>query len=565
MERFWLNSYPHGVPHNIDPSEVKTINQLFKKAVKDFPEQIAFENMGATLGYTELDELTDHMASFYINKLGLKPGDRIAIQLPNLLQFPVAMFGALKAGLVVVNTNPLYTQPEMIHQFKDSGAKALVILENFADKAMGLQEKTDIKHIIVTGVGDLLDFFKGSLINVALKLKSPKKGGVPKYNLPGSHKFNMALKFGATQDFTPHRADVHDIAFLQYTGGTTGVSKGAVLTHSNVVSNMLQIISWISPYMKKGEEVIMTPLPLYHIFSLTLNCLGFLYFGGRNVLVTNPRDIKGFIKIMKNTPFTCLSGVNTLFNALLEHKDFKSIDFSRLTFSVAGGMALQSDVAHRWMKTTETCIVEGYGLTETSPVVSVNPLDGNDLVNSIGLPIPSTEVGIFDEQLQPVPLGEAGELCVRGPQVMKGYWKRDDETDKVMFGDGWFRTGDIALFLENGFLKIVDRKKDMILVSGFNVYPNEIEEALSTHPEISEVAAIGIPDARSGEAVKVFIVTTNKSLTLKDIRTYSKNYLTGYKVPDFVEFRDELPKSNVGKILRRKLRDEDPSFKGSHP
>jgi long-chain acyl-CoA synthetase len=439
----------------------------------------------------------------------------------------------------------------MQHQFKDSGAKAIVIMANFASHLQEVIKNTDIESVVITELGDSLSFPKNLLINNAVKYI---KKMVPSYSLPQAYRFNQALQIGRRNAFQKPKVSAHDIAFLQYTGGTTGVSKGAVLTHENVVSNMLQIIEWMKPRLKEGEEVIVTALPLYHIFSLTVNCLGFMLMGGENVLVTNPRDIPAFIKLLNSTPFTVLTGVNTLFNALMNHKDFSNVSFKKTKLSVAGAMALQRPVAEKWHELTGTKIYEGYGLTEASPVVCCNPIDGTDQVGTIGMPLPSTDIILIDDNGKAVAQGEAGELCVRGPQVMQGYWKRPDETEKVL-KDGWLKTGDVAIMLDNGFFKIVDRKKDMILVSGFNVYPNEVEEAIASHPGVLEVAAVGIPDVHSGEIVKAFVVKKDDSLTEKHVIEHAKKTLTGYKVPKAVEFRKELPKTNVGKILRRALRD----------
>ena len=552
MEKIWLKQYPAGIGHDIDPSIYSNVMDVFNEACKNFGPQVAFKNMGVSITYQELDRKVNHFASFLQNELRLKKGDRIAIQMPNLLQFPIAAFGALRAGLVVVNTNPLYTAKEMQHQFKDAGAKAIVILANYGHLLEEIIKDTEIESVITTEVGDLFPFPKNLIVNSVIKYI---KKMVPAYNLPQAYTFQQALQVGAIKPVQTVKMIAEDIAFLQYTGGTTGVSKGAILTHKNIISNMMQICSWMTPKLMPGKEICITALPLYHIFSLTVNCLSFMRYGAQNTLITNPRDIPAFIKDLKSEPFTVLTGVNTLFNALMNHADFKSIDFSQVKVSVAGAMALQKVVAQRWLELTKSLLVEGYGLTEASPVVCCNPIDGRDRVGTIGMPLPSTDILLLDDNNKEVPFGEAGELCVKGPQVMRGYWKRDDETAKIFDKDGWLHTGDIATMDETGFVKIVDRKKDMIIVSGFKVFPNEVEDALASHPGILEVAAVGIPDGHSGEAVKVVVVKKDSNLTDKDVIEYARKSLTNYKVPKTVEFRKELPKTNVGKILRRALRD----------
>ncbi len=547
----WLKNYPPGVAHEIDLKQFANIMEVFDNAVRRFKGGIAFSNMGADMTFEELDHKVGQFASFLQNELKLKKGDRIAIQMPNLLQFPIALFGALRAGLVIVNTNPLYTPSEMRHQFKDSGAKAIVILANFASHLQEVLKDTEIQSIVITEIGDLMPFPKNLLVNSVVKYV---KKMVPAYSLPQAYSFKQALEIGSQQPYTEVPLKQDEVAFLQYTGGTTGVSKGAVLTHQNIIGNMLQIMAWMRPLLEEGKEVVITALPLYHIFSLTVNCLAFMTYGGRNILITNPKDIPGFIKTLRTTPFTVMTGVNTLFNALMHHADFGKIDFSKVKLSVAGAMALQSSVAEKWKSRTKSPIFEGYGLTEASPVVCCNPIAGNkDIVGTIGMPLPSTTVKLVDDNDQEVAMGQEGELCVSGPQVMKGYWNRPDETAKVL-KDGWLKTGDVAVMLENGFFKIVDRKKDMILVSGFNVYPNEVEDAIASHPGVLEVAAVGIPDEHSGEIVKVFVVKKDPNLKESDIIAHAKKSLTNYKVPKLVEFRTELPKTNVGKILRRALR-----------
>lgn len=550
-QRPWLKNYPSQVLKNIDFDRYEQIMDVFDEAHKKYRDRKAFTNMDVSLTYHDLDRKVGDFASFLQNELNLKKGDRIAIQMPNLLQFPVAVFGALRAGLVIVNTNPLYTAKEMQHQFKDSGAKAIVILANYAHLLEQIIKETNIESVVITEIGDLFPFPKSLLINSVVKYV---KKMVPNYNIPQAYSFKKALEIGSLKSYihTPVKKD--EIAFLQYTGGTTGVSKGAVLTHKNIISNMLQICSWLRPRLIEGEEVCLTPLPMYHIFSLTVNCLAFMQYGAQNILITNPRDIPAFIKTMKSNSFTIMSGVNTLYNALMNHPEFGSIDFSKVKVSVAGAMALQKAVSEKWEKLTKTRIVEGFGLTETSPVVCVNPIDGTDRTGTIGLPVPETDVKVIDDDGNDLGPGEAGELCVKGPQVMQGYWQKPDETAKVITKDGWLKTGDVAIYDNDGFFKIVDRKKDMILVSGFNVYPNEVEDAIASHPGVLEVAAIGIPNEHSGEVVKVVIVKKDPNLTEEDVINHAKKSLTNYKVPKSVEFRNELPKTNVGKILRRALR-----------
>ncbi len=550
-EKVWLKNYPAGIPSQIDMSAYQQIMDVFDEAVRKFRNVDSFSNLGTSFTFAELDLKVGQFASFLQNELNLKKGDRIALQMPNLLQFPVALFGALRAGLIVVNTNPLYTPTEMKHQFRDSGAKAIVILANYAANLQEILRDTAIQSIVVTEVGDLLPFPKNILINSVLKYV---KKMVPAFTLPHSYTFRQALEIGAQRAYKDVKVSINDTAFLQYTGGTTGVSKGAELTHQNILANMMQIVVWMKPLLQEGKEVIITALPMYHIFSLTVNSLAFMTFGGHNILITNPRDISAFIKILRSTPFTVMTGVNTLFNALMNHPDFFKVSFAQVKISVAGAMALQKAVADRWRDLTKTKIFEGYGLTEASPVICCNPIIGGlDQVGTIGMPLPSTEVKLINDQDEEVHLGEAGELCCRGPQVMKGYYNQPEETAKVL-KDGWLKTGDIAIQMRDGFFKIVDRKKDMILVSGFNVYPNEVEDVLAGHAKILEVAVIGVPDEHSGEAVKAFVVKRDATLSEADVITFAKKSLTNYKVPKSVEFRSELPKTNVGKILRRALR-----------
>jgi long-chain acyl-CoA synthetase len=544
----WRPLYHPSVSPKLDIDQYKNIMDVFDQAVSKFSDKKAITNFGQSYTYKQLGEKVEQFAAFLQQELKLKKGDRIAIQMPNLLQYPVVMFGAMRAGLIIVNTNPLYTAAEMKHQFKDSGAKCIVILKNYAHLLESIIKDTKIESVILTEIGDFLTFPKNMIINFVIKYV---KKMVPPFSLPQAYDLNQALEIGRLASFQKIEMNITDIAFLQYTGGTTGISKGAMLTHRNIIANMLQIVHWMQPKLKEGQEIILTALPLYHIFSLTVNCLTFMRYGAENVLITNPRDIPAFIKEMKRSKFTVMSGVNTLFNALMNHPDFGTIDFSRVKISVAGAMALQKVVSEKWEKLTKTKIVEGYGLTETSPVTSCNPIDGTDRVGTIGLPMPETWVKFVDDDGNETDLGE---ICVFGPQVMKGYWERPDETAKVIDKDGWLHTGDIGTLDENNFVKIVDRKKDMILVSGFNVYPNEVEDAIATHPGVLEVAAIGVPDTHSGEVVKAVVVKRDPNLTEQMVIDHAKQTLTNYKVPKTVEFRTELPKTNVGKILRRALR-----------
>jgi long-chain acyl-CoA synthetase len=532
--------------------QYRSIVSVLQQSCDQFRNRPAFENMGKSISYGDLDRLSQQFAAYLLFQLKLKKGDRIALMLPNILQYPIAIFGALRAGLTVVNTNPMYTARELKHQLVDSGAVAIVVLDNFAHVLAEVLQDTPVRHVIATGVGDLLGFPKAQLVNAVLKYI---KKAVPDYRISGVVRFNEALDIGRGQHLPNIDIAPSDIAFLQYTGGTTGVSKGAMLTHRNLVANMQQSSVWLGTNVRLGEEEIITALPLYHIFALTANCLVFMKFGGLNHLITNPRDMQGFVKTLSKIRFTAITGVNTLFNGLLNTPGFDKLDFSRLHLTLGGGMAVQRAVAERWKKATGVTLVEAYGLTETSPAACINPMNLTDYNGAIGLPIPSTEACVQDEEGRILPLGEVGELCIRGPQVMAGYWQRPEETAKVMTSDGWLKTGDMAKMDEAGYFYIVDRKKDMILVSGFNVYPNEIEDVIATHPGVMEVAAVGVPDDKSGEAVKVVIVRKDPSLTVDDIKQHCRHDLTGYKQPRYVEFRTELPKSNVGKILRRELRD----------
>jgi long-chain acyl-CoA synthetase len=548
----WFNKYAAGTPHEIKLYDYNSLVELFETSCKKYADKVAFENMGVTMTFKEVDELSLNFAAYLQQELKLKKGDRIAIQMPNLLQFPVAFFGALRAGLIVVNTNPLYTPREMEHQFKDAEVSAIVIVANFASNLEKILSNTPIKHIIVTQLGDMLGGLKGALVNFVVK---NIKKMVPPYKLPNIIPFKDAVKKGASLKLTKQPFALEDVAVLQYTGGTTGISKGAQLSHGNIIAHNSMITEWFKPYMSKsGDDLIITAIPMYHIFALTVNGMLMFSTGVKSVLITNPRDIKGFVKELAKHKFTIITGVNTLFNGLLNNPDFKDLDFSHLKGAVGGGMAVQDIVAQRWEEVTGKPLVEGYGLSETSPVLCCNPLDGGHKRGTIGLPMPSTEVAIFDDDGKQLGQGERGEICARGPQVMSGYWRKDNEG--VFFPGGWFKTGDIGIMDPEGFFKIVDRKKDMIKVSGFNVFPNEIENVIASNPKVLEVAAIGVPDVKSGEVIKVFIVKKDQSLTEEEVKKYCHENLTNYKVPKYVEFRNELPKTNVGKILRRALKEE---------
>ncbi len=553
MERIWLNSYPPGVPPTIDANAYRSIAHLFDASVAAFEDKVAYVNMGATISYRELDRLTRAFAGYLQGTLRLKPGARVALMMPNLLQYPVALFGTLRTGCTVVNCNPLYTPRELEHQLKDSGAEAIVILENFASVLAQVVARTKVEHVIVTQIGDLMGFPKRAVVSFAVK---HIKRMVPKWQIPGAVWFSRALREGARCGFTPADIGPDHIAFLQYTGGTTGVPKGAMLTHGNMVANLQQAHAWLAPFLKIGGETVITALPLYHVFALTANCLVFMKIGAANVLITNPRDIPGLVRELAKYPFTVIIGVNTLFNALLNHPDFARLDFSRLVLSLAGGMSLQRSVAEKWKQVTGKPVIEAYGLTETSPAVAVNPLDLAAYNGSIGLPLPSTEIAIRDEQGRDVAIGEPGELCVRGPQVMRGYWNRPEETAKVMMPDGFLRTGDIAIMDAAGYLRIIDRKKDLISVSGFKVFPNELEDVAAMHPGVLEAGAVGVPDAKSGEAIKLVVVRRDPDLTSDELLVFCRRNLTGYKVPRYIEFRQDLPKTPIGKILRRALREK---------
>ncbi|MCW5116394.1 AMP-binding protein [Burkholderia cenocepacia] len=558
-DAIWYASYPPGVPHEIDVTQYASLVQFFDECTTRFADRVAYVSAGASMTYRTLAQKVDAFAS-YLQSLGVKPGDRVAIMLPNTFQYPVALFGTLKAGAIVVNVNPLYTARELAHQLKDSGAQTIVVFENFARTLQDALPETQVKHIVVTALGDLLADglnAKGRLINFVLK---HVKKLVPDYHLPQAIRLRSALALGARGTPQPVQITRDDLAFLQYTGGTTGVAKGAMLTHGNLIANLLQAKAWIADQVSGDVETVLTPLPLYHIYSLTVNAFIFMGLGGRNILIANPRDMKMVMKIIRHETFTGITGINTLYNAFLDNEEFRKRDFSKLKLAMAGGMAMQRAVAERFQQVTGRPVVEGYGLTECSPIVTMNPVDLNDMAafsGSIGLPAPSTLVRFRREDGTWAAIGEPGELCVRGPQVMRGYWQRPDETAKVIDADGWLGTGDIGVMDERGFIRLIDRKKDMILVSGFNVYPNEIEEVLVMHPGISEAAAIGIPDEVQGERIKVFVVRRDPSLTAEDVLAHCRKNLTGYKMPKFVEFRDALPQTNVGKILRRALRDEE--------
>ena len=553
MTKIWHKSYDAGVPTEINLTQYTSINEVIEVSLKKYRDRPAWHCMGTTITFGELDELSLKFANYLQNDLKLQKGDRVAIMMPNILQYPVALYGILRAGLTVVNVNPLYTARELEHQMKDSGAKAIVIFANSAHILEKILPQTELEHVLLTEIGDMLKFPKNYIVNFVLR---HVKKMVPAYSLPKASYFVDCVAKGNSSQYKKPEMKLDDIAFLQYTGGTTGVAKGAMLTHRNIVANIFQAGGWIRNFVTEGKEIIITPLPLYHIFSLTANCLFYGYIGALNVLITNPRDMPGFVKELKKWKFTAITGVNTLFNGLLNNEDFKTVDFSSLRLSLGGGMAVQKVVAERWKQVTGVPLIEAYGLTETSPAACINPMTLKDFNGFIGLPIPSTDVEIKDDSGKTLPLGEIGEICIRGPQVMAGYWKRPEETAKVMTNDGFFKTGDLGFMTEEGFVKIVDRKKDMILVSGFNVYPNELEDVVCSHPKVLEAAAIGVPDEKSGEVVKMFIVKKDESLTQDELLMFCREQLTSYKVPKSIEFRKELPKTNVGKILRKDLRAE---------
>ena len=552
QERPWFKSYPQGVPQQVDLEQYRSIVSVFDEAISKYRDRPAFRNFGKTLTYGEIDKLSRQFAAYLLGELKLKKGDRVAIMMPNCLQYPIAIFGVLRAGLTVVNVNPMYTPRELKHQLTDSGASVLLVVDNFGKTAQEALAGTQVKQVITTALGDLVGFPKGAIVNFVLKYV---KKMVPDYDISGTVRFKDTLTLGQMHTLPEVDIDSGDIAFLQYTGGTTGVAKGAMLTHRNLVANMQQAGVWVGTGLDYGNEVIITALPLYHIFALTANCLVFMKLGGLNHLITNPRDMPGFVKELKATRFTAITGVNTLFNGLLNTPGFDEVDFSNLKMTLGGGMAVQRAVAEKWKKVTGVTLVEAYGLTETSPAACINPMNLQDYNGAIGLPVPSTDACVKDDDGNILPTGEVGELCIKGPQVMKGYWQRPEETANVIDADGWLHTGDMAKMDENGFFFIVDRKKDMILVSGFNVYPNEVEDVIAGMDGVLEVAAIGVPDEKSGEAVKVFIVKKDPALTADQVKAYCRDNLTGYKQPRQIEFRTELPKTNVGKILRKELRD----------
>ena len=553
MEKPWLDSYEKGVKTEIDETLYQSIPDVFRQSVEKFAHHPAFQNMGKTLTYAEVGKLAEDFASYLQNVLKLPRGERVAIMLPNLLQYPIALFGILQAGLVAVNTNPLYTPRELEHQLKDSGATTIIVLENFANTLELVLPRTQIKHVIVASVGEMFGFFKGTLMNFVLR---KIKKMVPEYRISGAIPFQTTLKEGAAHTFRPVTLTREDTALLQYTGGTTGVAKGAILSHGNICANMLQAKEWIKNQLREGKETVIAALPLYHIFALTVNLMIFTNAGSKIILITNPRDMKGFIGELKKERISVFVGVNTLFNGMVNQPDFATVDFSDLRLTLGGGMATQKAVAEKWKDITGTPIVEAYGLTEASPGVCCNPLNIETYSGGIGLPIPSTEIELRDADGSTVAQGQPGELWVKGPQIMQGYWNRPEETAKAIDARGFLETGDIAVMDEKGWFKLVDRKKDLIVVSGFNVYPNEIEEVIAHNDKVMEVACIGVPNEKTGEALKVFVVKKDPSLTKEELIAFCRTELTGYKVPKDIEFRDELPKSNVGKILRRELREQ---------
>ncbi len=554
MEKPWLTRYPDDVPELINPDQYESLVDMFEQSVRNYADQAAFVNMGTVMTFRKLEERSRAFAAYLQNELKLKKGARVALMMPNLLQYPVALFGVLRAGLIAVNVNPLYTPRELEHQLNDADATTIVIVSNFANTLEKVVHNTPVKNVVITSLGQMLPRAKGTLVDFVVKYV---KGMVPKYELPGAISMRKAVKKGRRLQYVKPYISSEDIAFLQYTGGTTGVAKGAVLTHRNMIANVLQAKGAYGPVLTPGRELVVTALPLYHVFALTVNCLLFIEMGAQNLLITNPRDIDGFVKELAKYPFSAITGVNTLFNALVNNEDFRELDFQHLHLSVGGGMAVQRSVAERWKKITGIHLLEGYGLTECAPLVAGNPYDLSDYSGAIGLPVPSTEIRIVNDQGEPQPMDAVGELQVRGPQVMQGYWQRPEATKEVLSPEGWLSTGDIVQFGEDGLLHIVDRKKDMILVSGFNVYPNEIEDVVALSPKVLEVAAIGEPHSSSGEVVKIYVVKSDDTLSKEEIIAHCRQYLTGYKIPKRVEFRDELPKSNVGKILRRVLREEN--------
>ncbi|MGS1010261.1 AMP-binding protein [Achromobacter anxifer] len=550
MERIWQKSYPAGVPAEIEMDGVTTLVSVVRESCERYAGKTSYISMGKSLSYAELDRLTRDFAA-WLHANGLGRGDRVALMMPNLLQYPVCLFGALRAGCVVVNCNPLYTPHELQHQLADSGARVIVVADNFAATVQKALDGTAIERVVVTSIGELLGPFKGRLVDFVVRRV---KRMVPAWSLPNAVQLGDALRAGSSASFDEVQLDQRDLACLQYTGGTTGVAKAAMLTHGNLVANLSQAYAWVRPLVTEGEECIVTALPLYHIFALTANCLTFMKMGASNLLIINPRDIPGLVKEMRKVPFSAFTGVNTLFNALLNNPDFARLDFSRLRLTMGGGMAVQRAVADRWRAVTGRSLAQAYGLTETSPAVTINPLDVKEFTGSIGLPVPSTEISIRDDAGTELGIGETGEICVRGPQVTQGYWQRPDETALVLYADGFLRTGDVGYVDEKGYVFLVDRKKDMILVSGFNVYPNEVEDVAALHPGVREVAAVGVPDERSGEAVKLYVIRKDPALDAETLIAHCRKQLTGYKVPRYIEFRDDLPRTNVGKILRRELK-----------
>lgn len=553
LNKIWLSSYPTDVPAEIDPDRYSSLVSMFESSVQRYAKRIAYINMGTEITFKQLNELSRNFAAFLQNELKLQKGDRVALILPNILQFSVALWGVFRAGFVVVNVNPLYKERELQFQLKDCGAKAVVVLNNFAGTLAKVIHNTDIKHVVVTKLGDMFPCFKRVVINVLVKYI---KQLVPKYHLPNTISFTKALQLGKKTRYIRPKIGSEDLAILQYTGGTTGIAKGAMLTHRNMLANTTQAYGAFLPVLQKNGELIVTALPLYHIFALTINCLLFVQIGGCSLLITNPKDINGLIKAIAKYPFTAITGVNTLFNALIHNENFKKIDFSHLHLSIGGGMSIHRSVADNWKKLTNDFLLEGYGLTECSPIVAANPYNIKEHKASIGIPIPSTEVRIVDNNMNDVPLGEPGELLVKGPQVMKGYWNNEEATAEIMY-DGWLRTGDIATMDMEGFIRIVDRKKDMILVSGFNVYPNEIEDVLTLNDKIKESAVIGVASDKTGETVKACIVKKDESLTEAEVIAHCRKYLTSYKLPKLIEFFDVLPKTDVGKILRKALKEHE--------
>lgn len=552
MKKIWLDQYPTGVPAEIDIDSGRTLDRLIADSCRNFADAPAFSNLGFELSYADIDRLSLDFAAYLQHELGLKKGDHVAIMMPNLLQYPIVLFGILRAGMIAVNVNPMYTARELEHQLSDAGARTIVIIENFAATLAEVMSDLSLQTVITTQVGDCLPCIKRTLINFAVKYI---KRSVPAFDLPDRVDFKKALAIGANHDFTPVDIKPEDTAFLQYTGGTTGPAKGAILSHRNMVANVSQALAWLGPWVEHGRELILSPLPLYHVFALMANCLLFFQLGGKNVLITDPRDTDALIKAFEKHRPTAFTGVNTLFNKLVNKEAFSNLDFSRLKITLGGGAAVQKSVAEKWQTLTAVPLIEAYGLTEASPAVAINPMNLKSYNGSIGLPIPSTDISIRDDQGHESNIGEPGELCIRGPQVMSGYWQKPEETRDTFTEDGYLRTGDIARIDEQGFVYIVDRKKDMILVSGFNVYPNEIEEVLAAHPKVLEVACIGVPDEKTGEALKVFVVKRDDSLTRDELIDFCHGKLTGYKVPKQVDFIEKMPKSNIGKILRKTLRD----------